>query len=154
MMGGNPADGGAPRTVLLLPVTYLLHLAEEWFGGFPAWTAVALGAEVSSERFLLINAIGFPLFCLAAVTSVRNRRMAWIGASMAALFGLNGIVHALATLALGTYSPGTITGLLVFLPLSVLVIRSFSARLPRPVLARAIVAGILAHGLVTFIALQ
>ena len=27
----------APRAVVLLPGALLLHVAEEWFGGFPAW---------------------------------------------------------------------------------------------------------------------
>ncbi len=52
----------APRAVVLLPVAFLLHLAEEWFGGLSEWTLLALGNEITPDRFLLINSIAFAIF--------------------------------------------------------------------------------------------
>lgn len=147
---GQPA---APRAALLLPIAFVLHFAEEWFGGFSAWTLIALGTEVTPERFLLINGVALPLFGIGTLAALRFPRMAWFAASLAALFGLNGVVHTLATLGLGLYSPGTVTGLLLFIPLSVIVLRSSAARLSGAVFAGSILFGVLLHGLATFLAL-
>jgi hypothetical protein len=142
----------APRVAILLPVAYLLHLAEEWFGDLPAWTRLAPGPEVSPERFLLINAVAFLLFLSGTVAALRYPRMAWFAAAFAALLGLNGVVHALATLGLGSYSPGTVTGLLIYLPLSVIVLRSSAARLSRAMLVGSVILGVLLHAIAYLVA--
>ena len=142
----------APRAILLLPVAFLLHLAEEWFGGISAWTLVALGSEIRPERFALINGIAFPIFAIGTLAAYRHARMAWFGVTFAALLGLNAVLHTLATLGFGQYSPGTVTGLLLYVPLSAIVLRSSAARLSRPVFVKAVLFGVLLHGLVSFFA--
>lgn len=159
-VGATPeATGGSDRTPFpppvasLLPVALLLHQAEEWFGGFPEWTRYAVGNGVTAERFLLINAVGLVLFTVWTVAAFRERRMAWIVASLAALIGLNGVLHAVASMLVGRYSPGTVTGLLLSLPLCIVVLRAALLALPRGSVVGAIAAGVLFHGLVTFLAL-
>lgn len=142
----------APRAALLLPIAYLLHLAEEWYGGFGAWTLAVLGKEVSPDRFVIINASAFLVFAVGTLAAVYSPRVAWLGTSFAALFGLNGVLHTLATLGFGVYSPGTFTGLLLYVPLSAVVLRSSSARLSGAVFAGSVVLGVLLHGLVAFLA--
>lgn len=142
-----------PRVALLLPVVLLLHQAEEWFAGFPEWTRFVVGNGVEPERFLVINAVGFVLITFWTLAAFQERRMAWIVVSLAALLGLNGILHALATVLVGRYSPGTATGLLLSLPLSVVVLRASVARLPGVQVFGAVLAGVLLHAAVTFLAL-
>ena len=142
----------APRAALLLPVAFLLHLAEEWYGGISAWTLIALGNEISPERFVLINGIAFPIFVAGSVAAYFYPRMAWFSASFAALLGLNGVLHTLATLGLGLYSPGTVTGVLLYLPLSVVVLRASATQLSRSVFASSVLFGVLIHGLISFLA--
>ena len=137
---------------LLLPVAFLLHLAEEWFGGISAWTLIALGNEISPERFVLINGIAFPIFVAGSVAAYYFPRMAWFSAFLAAMLGLNGVLHTLATLGLGLYSPGTVTGLLLYLPLSVVVLRVSVTQLSRSVFASSVLFGVLIHGLISFLA--
>ena len=140
----------APRWSVLLPLAYVAHLCEEWWGGpgFSAWTHAVLGAEVSPDRFILINAVALPLFVIGTVYAIRNNRFAWLAAALAALLVLNGALHLLATVGFATYSPGTVTGVLLYLPLGGLVLWHMSRRLPGPVFARAVLAGIVAHALV------
>ena len=142
----------APRAVLLLPVAFLFHLAEEWFGGISAWTLVALGNEISPERFVLINGIALPIFVIGALAAYRHTRMAWFAVTLAALFGLNALLHTLATLGLGRYSPGTVTGLLLYIPLSAIVLRASAARLSGAIFVKAVFFGVLIHGLISFLA--
>jgi hypothetical protein len=153
-MAASAPDGpsAAPRAAILLPIAYLAHLAEEWFGGISEWTLIALGNEISPERFVLINATAFPLFAIGTLTAFHYPRMAWFGASFAALLGLNGALHTLATLGLGHYSPGTVTGMLLSIPLSAIVLRSAAARLSGATFARSVLFGVLLHGLVAFLA--
>ena len=143
---------GATRAALLLPIAFLLHLLEEWFGGFSEWTLVALGNEGSPERFMLINIIAFLFFAIGMLAAVHYPRMAWLATSFAALVGLNGMLHTLASLGLGLYSPGTVTGLLLYLPLSAIVLRSELTRLSGTIFTRAILFGVLLHGLVAYLA--
>lgn len=142
-----------PRMARVLPIALLVHQAEEWFGGFPEWTSVAFGDGVEPEQFLLINAIGLLLITFWTVAAFWDPRISWIVVSFAALLGLNAVLHALATLLLGLYSPGTVTGLLVSLPLSVIVLRSSADGMPNSQFLGAILPGVLLHGAVTFIAL-
>ena len=141
-----------PRAALVLPFALALHVAEEWFGGFPAWTAVIAGDSLEPERFLVINALGLLLFTAGAVAAFRDSGTAWIVVSLAALVGLNGVLHTLATAAFGRYSPGVVTGLLLYIPLSVVVLRFSATMLPKAHFARAVLLGILLHALVTLVA--
>jgi len=142
----------APRSAWLLPPAFLLHQVEEWLGGFSAWTAEVLGRGVSPQRFLILNAIAWLLFTGGTVAARRSSRMAWFAASFAALLGLNGILHALATVGLGRFAPGTITGLLVSLPVSAVVLRASAPRLAPGTLSRAMAIGVLIHVVVVVVA--
>lgn len=62
-------------------------------------------------------------------------------------------LHAVASLLVGRYSPGTATGLLLSLPLGIVVLRAALVALPKRTVFGAITAGVLLHGLVTFLAL-
>jgi len=144
----------APRAVILLPVVLLLHQAEEWFWGFPAWSATILGSEISPERFLSINALGLVIFVVGALAAFLSPHLAWVGVSLAALVGLNGVLHGVLSLVAGSYSPGTVTGVLLYIPLSAILLRSSARLLPRTVFAGAVVLGVLLHILATFSALS
>jgi hypothetical protein len=154
-MTSTAPDRGSspPRAAWLLPIALLLHQAEEWFGGFPEWSRIALGNGVEPGQFLLINTAGFLLITFGTAAAFRDRRMAWIVVSFASLMGLNAVLHALFTALLGLYSPGTATGLLLSLPLSVAVLRSSAGCLPRRRFIGAVVVGVLLHGGVTLVAL-
>ncbi|MDH3650772.1 MAG: HXXEE domain-containing protein [Saprospiraceae bacterium] len=153
-MTDSVSDGisRAPRIIMLLPIAFLLHLMEEWFADFSAWTLVALGTEVSSVRFVLINTIAFVVFGIGTMAAIRYPRMAWFGVSFAALLGLNGMLHTIASVGLGQYSPGTVTGLLLYIPLSALVLKSFATRLSVAVFVKSVLFGVALHGLVAFMA--
>jgi hypothetical protein len=147
-------DSVAPRIALLLPPAVLLHVVEEWFGGFPAWTVAVLGDGVSPERFLAVNAVGLVLFTVGTLAALRYSGAAWLVVSFAALFIVNAVLHTLATLGWGLYSPGLITGLLVYIPLGIVVLRKSASRLPKPVFVRAILFGVLFHAVATATALS
>jgi hypothetical protein len=144
----------APFWSLLLPVAYVLHLCEEWWGGpgFSAWASVTLGLEVSQERFLLINAVALPIFAAGSIAAVKIARLSWVAAAFASLLLLNGALHLLATLAFATYSPGTFTGAILYLPLAALLLLVMSRSLTRPAFIFAVSIGICVHVVVALAA--
>lgn len=144
----------APRWAGLLLIAYAAHVCEEWWGGpgFSAWTHQVLGMEVSPSRFIAINAGGLLLFAVGIAAAIRSNRFGWIAAALAALLFLNGTLHLLATVGFATYSPGTVTGVLLYLPLGGLMLRRMSRVLPERVLLRSVMAGVVAHALVALAA--
>ena len=139
---------------LLLPASYLLHLFEEWFGGegFAAWTERALGQPVSTTRFLVLNAIVWPLFAALTLVAVKRPAASWFLTSFGTLVVINALLHALGALASSSYSPGLVTGLLLYLPIGTFAIRRGLQQLPASVFARAVFLGVAAHIVVALIA--
>ena len=142
----------APLTTVFLPLAYALHVVEEWFGDFPAWTLIALGNEVSVDRFLLVNGIAFPLFVAAAAAAVLVPRLAWLAVVLATIFGVNGVLHAIATIGIGLYSPGVLSGLIFYVPLAAHVLWSSSSRLSTALFAASVAAGVAVHAVIAYLA--
>jgi len=142
------------RASIWLIAAYLVHLAEEWFWGFPEWSRVIRGAGVSSQQFMLINSVALALFISLGLMVRRRSGMAWFPAVLASVFVINGVLHSLATLRYGVYSPGTVTGLLIFIPLGVLVLREMREHLSIARFAGCLVAGGVVHVFVTLIAFR
>ena len=143
-----------PWWVIFLPIAFLAHICEEWLGGpgFPAWTQSTFGVGVSPARFVLISGSGLLMMTVSIIAALRDRRRAWLAATFAAMITLNGLLHAIATVAFSTYSPGTITGLLLFIPLGGLTLLSMRRCLPRQQFVLAALGGVAFHALVLFIA--
>jgi hypothetical protein len=142
----------APRAAVLLPVAYLLHFVEEWIGDLPVWSGNVFANEIPFDRFVAINVVAFPIFIIGTIASLRSPRMAWFAVALAAVFGLNAILHTLGTIMTFDYSPGTITGLALYIPLSTIVLRSAAVSLPHDEFTRAVMAGVLIHVVVSVIA--
>jgi len=139
----------APLAVILLPVAVALHIVEEWFGGFIDWLSLALDVNIEAEWFLAINMIGLLLFVIGCASAYREPRAAWIGVSLAALVGVNAIAHAVLSVFVGEYSPGTITGLLLYVPISIIIIRWATVHLSPGIVGGAILFGIGIHAVAT-----
>lgn len=143
-----------PWWLLALPASYLLHLGEEWWGGegFAAWTARAVGSPVSTTRFLVLNGIVWPLFLALTVTAIFGRRLTWFPTAFATVILVNASLHVLGTLATSSYSPGLVTGVLLYVPSGIATL-VFSSRSLAPAAFRAaVVVGVLIHALVIVIA--
>jgi hypothetical protein len=153
---GQPriANSVTPWWVIFLPIAFFAHICEEGLGGpgFPTWTQNTLRWGVSPARFVLMSSSGLLLMTVSVIAALRNRRVAWLAATVAAMITVNGLLHALATAAYSTYSPGTITGLLVFVPLGSVTLLSMSRRLPRREFVLATLGGVAFHAFVLFIA--
>jgi hypothetical protein len=100
-----------------------LHIIEEfvWPGGFAAWYRQyhpAIARSVSARYLVIVNAILLGVCALAGVLGFTPRGAALFLTILAVLFG-NAIFHLAATIRLRRYSPGVVTGVLLYLPLGV-----------------------------------
>ena len=150
---------GEPRGLarwwpLALPLAYALHLAEEWYGGegLVAWTERVLGTELTPLRFVILNAVAWPIFAALTVLAIRITAYAWLLVMFATVLVVNALLHALGTLAFGAYSPGLVTGLLLYVPVGGLVLVAGHNRLPLRRFGGAMLLGVAIHVAVAFIA--
>ena len=138
----------SPNIIPWLPlVAVLLHLFEEfvWPGGFAEWYRWYRPERASSvtTRFLVrINVLFVAMALIPAAMGFRPYGIAfWL--VVASIAVANGLFHLWAVLRTRRYSPGVVTGCVVYLPLAVFgVVYFWRAGLASfPLLAQAAVIG-------------
>jgi hypothetical protein len=139
------------RWAWLFPITYAVHIAEEYAAGFPRWLATVSPAQLSDRDFVAINAIAMLIMILAVAISV-NRVVRWPLVALGTLVTLNATLHIAGTL-LTSYSPGVITATFIWLPLGLFTLRRLRTEVDAPVYAWGIAAGFAGHALVSAIAI-
>lgn len=142
------------RLPWLLPVSHLLHASEEYLGDFPGWLNRVAGASLSSERFLELNGLFLVGITAVVVLALSARPLAGLLVPVATLILLNASLHVGGTLVTGVYSPGAITGVLLWAPLGVVLLTRLRAELSRPVFAVGVAVGLAAHGLISLVAIR
>lgn len=117
----------------LFPITYLIHIAEELWGGegFPAWLARVADVKLTPAQFLALNAVGLALMIVGVALAVKRRALLWLLVSISVAVLTNGLLHLLAALITGSYSPGLISGLALWVPLGSMAIIHLKKRLAR-----------------------
>ena len=136
----------------LFPVTYLVHIAEEYWGGFPAWIARFWGVESSVSNFLSWNVGALVLMCVGVVLVLATKSYRWLLVSFGTVVLINGVVHTLASVATWSYSPGTVSGLLLYVPLGLFTLRRARASVNARTMRAGIIVGVLMHAVVVLLA--
>lgn len=114
-----------PPYFLWLPlVAVAAHLVEEfgWPGGFAEWYRwyhPERAASVTTRFLVIVNAVFVGLALLPPLLGSTPRGLAfWV--IVAAIGAFNALFHIWATLRRRVYSPGLVTGILLYLPLAAL----------------------------------
>jgi hypothetical protein len=109
------------RWMLLFPVTYALHILEEYVAGegFPAWAARTSGSELTNLRFLMMTLSAGAALTMAIMMALKVRQLEWLPITISAVFLLNTITHTVGTIRTSSYSPGLVTAWLLWAPLSI-----------------------------------
>jgi hypothetical protein len=158
--GGTPtpsvtrsADGLPRWWPLLFPLTFLAHIGEEFYGGFPAWAALHLGFRLDTSRFLAIAAAGWCGMLVGSIAATAQTEARWLMVVVATMTFANGCAHIITSAATSTYSPGAISGTLFWIPLGVFTLHRTLATTPRPLFWTAVSIGLFVHAVVISIAL-
>ena len=149
--------GCAPRgpCIWLFPVSYVAHAAEEYWCGdtFPTWISDIAGVHFTAASFLWLNGTALALMLAAAWRVTRAGRPHLLVATLATIVVVTGTAHAAGSILSSSYSPGLVTGILLWMPLGGWALRYESRELPRRAYACGVALGVFAHAVVTTIVL-
>ena len=153
----NKIDKIKPKHIAwFLPAVYLLHLLDEYFigAGFAGWFSMLFKASLSENNFIVINAAGFITVLVIAILYTLGKANNFVLAVVGSLFFINGIIHPLAGLLTATFSPGTITGVIIYLPFGLLVFIKIFPLLNEEQRMFSVILAIVLHILVSVVALS
>lgn len=132
---------------LLLLLTYAAHIAEERWGGmgFPAWVSLHTGLVMTTPVWFRLN-VGFYLAMAGAVVAGWLSKPAqWLLLPLATVVLINGMAHLVTSVLTLSYSPGLVTGVLLWIPLGIAILRAGRPRWPRPAFLSGIGLGVVLH---------
>ena len=147
----NPENKSPARWFWFFPITLPIHIAEEfWAGeGFLSWNARATGVVFSAAKFLTLVSVGFILVLIGVLLARHYKKMRWIISALATIFLINGFSHIIATVIHGWYSPGLISGLLLWIPFSIWILIGEHRLTTWRTFISGVIAGAAIHGVVT-----
>jgi hypothetical protein len=149
----NGIDRPFPRWwPLLFPPTYAVHIAEEYVGGFPAWSASHLGFQLTTAGFLAINEYAWAGMLCASIAAALAAPVQWLVIPMATATTVNGSAHLIMSIVTRTYSPGLISGTTLWLPLGIVTLRRGYRGFHRGVFWGGVALGVALHGIVVLTA--
>ena len=131
--------------VWLFPIAYGLHIAEEYAFHFPAYVADVSGWYISNSQFLFLNAVFWLLTVAAIVIVLASPSQVWLVITLAAVLCINAAVHVLGSIVTASYSPGTVTAVLLYVPLVVYALRRGVPHVSRGLAIRAVALGAAIH---------
>ena len=142
-----------PPLVWLFVAAYVAHVVEEFVGGFPRWVATVAGRPLPDNTFIVINVVALIVMIVAARLATTKETLGWLGIGIATVAFANGLLHLLGSLATGTYSPGLITGVVLYLPLGQLALLRAWHQVAQPFFWKGVALGLSAHAVVSLVAL-
>ncbi len=105
----------------LFPLSYLIHIAEEYWGGegYPAYILRLRGVHMSTGRFLAAQSVGFILVTIGVVLARRLKFL--LGAVVAG----NALTHTVTALSILKYGPGLFSSIFIWGPLGIATVTHF-----------------------------
>lgn len=143
------------KLILLIPATYLVHIAEEYWSGeqFFNWLNHFAWARMTANSFLLLNGIFFFTMIMACAIAL-YRRDARIPLVLASIILSNSLLHLIGSIVTNSYSPGLVSALLLWIPLSLIWLLHYQPTISVPKKIACFVAGLLIQVMVSFLALR
>ena len=108
----------------MFPVTYLIHIAEEFWGGegYLAYLFRLRGVEISPTRFFVLQGLGVVLVTAGVIISQQLHFPRFMLVLLGALVLSNGITHTVTAVLDGGYGPGLVSCVLIWIPLGLLTL--------------------------------
>ena len=108
----------------MFPVTYLIHIAEEYWGGegYLAYLFRLRGVEISPTRFFVLQGLGVVLVTAGVIISQQLHFPRFMLVLLGALVLSNGITHTVTAVLDGGYGPGLVSCVLIWIPLGLLTL--------------------------------
>ena len=128
----------------LFLVTYLMHIAEEYYcgGGFPQYMLKYHHVELTEARFLTLQLIGVVAMILGLWLAAKLRFPQTMLVILASLVVKNATIHLIRSAANARYEPGLITGVALWMPLGLITIYLLRSEMSSLRLILAILTGL------------
>jgi hypothetical protein len=138
----------------LFPVTYLIHVTEEYLAGVALSTSPTKirGANLTPTQFLILNGIACLLIVAGMLISQRLKFRPWLMVCMGTVVMINGLFHVAGGIRIAGYNPGLASGFLIWIPLGLLALICLKRRLLPGKYWAAIGVGVLINVIVLLIA--
>lgn len=153
----NYGEGLAKYWLLVLPLAYVVHISEEYFGGegFAAHLARTKGVTMTPAHFLILTSVGGACVLTGVMMAILwSKHFYWTPVIIGTAFALNGLSHALNAIVTGKYNPGLVTGVAVWLPLGAFAAFHARRRTRRKIFILMIAIGFAAQLIVSLLALK
>lgn len=117
----------------LFPLTYLVHIAEEYWGGegYPAYILRVRGVHLSTTRFVLAQTLGTVLMAGGIMLARRFNFSYLMVIIMASIVLVNGLTHTMTSLSNRVYGPGVVSSAFIWIPLSIFCLVYFKKDVSR-----------------------
>jgi uncharacterized membrane protein len=117
----------------LFPLTYLIHIAEEYWGGegYAAYIMRVRGVELTNARFLLAQSLGIIFMAAGILLARRFNFPHMMLIIMSAIVLVNGLTHTMTSVSSRSYGPGLLSSLLIWIPFSIFCLVHFRKSLSR-----------------------
>jgi hypothetical protein len=108
----------------LFPSTYVLHIAEEFWGGegYSAHMAKTKGVSLTAARFFFLTGLGALLMVAGIVIAERLHFLQLLLVILGTVVLVNGLSHTITGARTARYNPGLWTGILLWIPLGALTL--------------------------------
>ncbi len=115
----------------LFPLSYLIHIAEEYWGGegYPAYIFKLRGVHMSTTRFLVAQSVGFVLVTIGVLIARRLKFLPMMLVILGSVCATNALTHTVTALSIREYGPGLFSSIFVWGPLGVATIIRFKSRI-------------------------
>lgn len=152
----NFSDTLTIALLVLFPLTYLAHVAEEYWagGGYCDYLLKSYSVELSERRFLALQTLGLSLMSLGIILGIILGFPLTMIAILSVIVIGNALVHVFRSVHRRIYSPGLITAIALWLPLGSI---SLITVWPNTSTARLLVAlfvGVVANWIVELISFR
>jgi hypothetical protein len=140
----------------LFPTTYLLHIAEEYWGGdgYTRHLSQTRGLYLSPLRFFILTAIGFLLMIAGIIVAQTFKFPQLLLVILGTVFFINGLSHAISSILTRKYDPGLISGVLIWVPLGIATLLQLKGSMPTSRYLMGSVIGLMIQGTVSLLALS
>lgn len=136
----------------LLVAAFAIHVAEEWFAGFPTWVARIASQPMPGDAFLIINAVAMLLMVIGVRAAIRDERSGWIAVTIATIAVVNTLSHVGGAILTQGYAPGLASAIILYVPLAALILIRALEQAPTQI-GRGVITGVLLHAMVFVVAL-
>ena len=123
----SPSANAVNLWLWVFPVTYLIHIAEEYWGGegYPAYILRLRGVHMTTTRFLLAQGVGVVLVTIGVILARRFKFPRMMLIILGAIVLVNGITHTVTALSIMSYGPGLWSSIFVWMPLGIYTLWRF-----------------------------